>query len=350
MKLSSSIVLRLLGVLLLAAGALKGWQLLTEPMANNDIWSYRPFLILQVEFELAMGLWLLSGLLPKAAWLASLGCFCLFCLVTLYKGLSGAASCGCFGPVHVNPWITLMAIDLPAVAALTIFRPVLSLAGLRAFLRPRDAVRALWREFMTPRPSFPHLAAAVLLGVAVPGATTPILALSEPPASTTKYEVLEPKTWTGAELPILGYIDVAEQLKSGTWLLLLYHHGCPGCAKAVPAYEQMARDLAGNEDFLRIALIEVPPYGPAPAGEDSPCLRGRLAQTKEWFVATPAVAVTTDGVVQAAWEQTAPDLEAVMTEMAQLEPKTAISPDFISRSIQFTTKGGTAMAIALDDL
>lgn len=68
MKSASNIVLKLLGILLLTAAILKGWQLLTEPVANNDIWSYRPFLIFTVEFELALGIWLLSGLFKKAAW------------------------------------------------------------------------------------------------------------------------------------------------------------------------------------------------------------------------------------------------------------------------------------------
>ena len=124
MKAVSNTVLKLLGILLLVAAVLKGWQLLTEPAANNDIWSYRPFLILTVEFELALGIWLLSGLFKKAAWLAAISCFSFFSAITLYNGLSGAESCGCFGSIHVNPWITLFAIDIPAVIALAVFRPI----------------------------------------------------------------------------------------------------------------------------------------------------------------------------------------------------------------------------------
>ncbi|MHC4477380.1 MAG: hypothetical protein ACYTEL_17165 [Planctomycetota bacterium] len=41
----------------------------------------------------------------KAAWLAALLCFSLFSFITLSNGLTGAASCGCFGSVHLNPWI-----------------------------------------------------------------------------------------------------------------------------------------------------------------------------------------------------------------------------------------------------
>ena len=75
MKTANDIVLKALGTLLIVAGALKGWQLLTEPVANNSIWSYRPFLILTVEFELALGIWLLCGLFKKAAWLVCVGCY-----------------------------------------------------------------------------------------------------------------------------------------------------------------------------------------------------------------------------------------------------------------------------------
>jgi len=74
----SGVVLRGLGSLLLAASILKGFELLTTPVADNDIWSYRPFLVFQVEFEMAMALWLLSGMYRRMAWIASLSCFGLF--------------------------------------------------------------------------------------------------------------------------------------------------------------------------------------------------------------------------------------------------------------------------------
>jgi len=41
-------------------------------------------------------------------------CFSVFCGVTLYKGLAGATSCGCFGQLSVNPWYTLAA-DTPCL-------------------------------------------------------------------------------------------------------------------------------------------------------------------------------------------------------------------------------------------
>ena len=64
---TNNIVLKLLGILLITAAALKAWQLLTEPMAENSVWSSRPVLIGLVELELALGFWLLSGLFKRAA-------------------------------------------------------------------------------------------------------------------------------------------------------------------------------------------------------------------------------------------------------------------------------------------
>lgn len=132
---------------------------------------------------------------------------------------------------------------------------------------------------------------------------------------TAKYEVIEPETWVGKELPILEHIDIAETLKKGTWLVLLSHYDCPDCGRVIPQYEQMARDLAGNEDFLRIAMIAVPPYGRAPISPNTPCTLGKLAETKEWFVTTPAVALLKDGLATSAWEEEAPDFDTILKNM-----------------------------------
>jgi hypothetical protein len=90
---------------------------------------------------------------------------------------------------------------------------------------------------------------------------------------------------------------------------------------AIPMYEQMARDLGGNEDFLRIALIAVPPYGRGPISENCPCTLGRLPKTKEWFVTTPAVALLKNGKVTYAWEEKAPDFETIIQKMTKFSKK-----------------------------
>ncbi len=314
---ASDIVLKVLGVLLLTAAVLKGHELLTVPTANQDLWSWRPVLIFQVEFELALGIWLLSGVFKRLAWLAGLACFGLFCGVTLYKGLTGAASCGCFGTVHVNPWVTLLAIDLPAVVALGLFRPVFSFAPVLSFLRSlptavtggRESLRQVVAEFAKPLPTLRRFAATAALSLAILGLTTPILALNKPATVTSSYEILEPQTWVGRELPILEHIDIGEYLRQGNWLVVLYHHDCPDCQAAIPRYEQMARDLEGNEDSLRIALVEMPPYGQSGLMNNTPCSQGRLDSCKKWFVTTPVAILTVRGTIEFVWVLRMPDLE-----------------------------------------
>jgi hypothetical protein len=310
----SDMVLKVLGLLLLTAAVLKGHELLTVPVANKDLWSWRPFLIFQVEFELALGIWLLSGVFKRLAWLAALACFSLFSCVTLYKGLSGAASCGCFGRVHINPWITLIAIDLPAVVALSLFRPPQGLPPLLSFLRKRESIYHVAREFLRSMPSRPWFVATGVLSLSILGLTTPILALNKPALIAATYEVLEPKTWIGKELPIVKYIDIGDQLRTGTWLVLFYHHDCPDCQTAIPQYHQMARDMEGSEDILRIAFVEVPPYGAGPAKPQVSWVVGRLADVKEWFVTTPATILLSEGKVRSVWETMTPELTTILAE------------------------------------
>jgi hypothetical protein len=170
-------------------------------------------------------------------------------------------------------------------------------------------------------PSRPHFAAIACIATLVLGLTTPILALNEPAKSTSTYEVLEPESWVGKKLPILEHIDIAESFEKGTWLILFHRHDCHDCAEAVPRYEQMARDLAGSEDILRMALIEIPPYGRGHVDENSPCVLGRLADTKEWFVTTPAVALLANGQVKSAWEGKAPDFDTIFSRIVRFTGK-----------------------------
>jgi len=248
---ASDIVLKALGLLLLTAAILKGHELLTVPVANNDIWSYRPFLVFQVEFELALGIWLLSGVFKRFAWMVTLTCFGLFCCVTLYKGIAGAASCGCFGTVQVNPWITLLAVDLPATVALVLFRPRNMAFSISCFYELMLRIRRLIvrglgqstshfglisKRVLASLVTLQSVVMAVMVLTAL-GVTTPILALNVPETVTSTYEVLEPETWIGKELPIRDHIDIGKQLRYAfTWGifkiqrdLVLYLHISKAC-------------------------------------------------------------------------------------------------------------------------
>lgn len=300
------------GLVLIAATVLKIHHLLTEPIIGVSFWQSREFFLIQIPLELGLGIWLVCGLFRKAAWVAGVLSFGLFIVVTLQRGLAGAESCGCFGRVHINPWITLSVIDIPLLLALLFFRP----KGLK-LLPP-------------PWPSAKHF-----FGVAIPtsvliGVIMPVLIFNKPPDKTDKYEVVRPEDWTGKEpagekqtaekqvskeWAMLRYIDIADSLRSNIVVVVLYSTECDTCHDAIPLYDRMSRDMAGGEDSIRFALIEIPPYGSEqdifiPA--DTPCLTGRLDSSKDWYIKTPLVVVIQDGSVAKFWEAESPELDEIL--------------------------------------
>lgn len=78
---------------------------------------------------------------------------------------------------------------------------------------------------------------------------------------------------------------------------------------------------------MRIALIEIPPYGGRPVTENCPCTLGKLAETKEWFVTTPAVALLKNGQVTSAWEEKAPDFDTILQKDEDFKTQVETSCD-----------------------
>jgi len=154
---------------------------------------------------------------------------------------------------------------------------------------------------------------------------------TEPAKSTSSCEVLEPESWIGKELPILDYIDIGEKLRKGNWLVLFYHYDCPDCVAAIEKlnktrYEiQDARYSTGHLTVeLNIAFIEVPPYGKDQVIAGSPCVSGRLADVKEWFVTTPAVVLLTDGQVKQSWQKKLPEIDVVLENIVSTKHLTSL--------------------------
>jgi hypothetical protein len=296
------VVRTLAALLLLAAAGLKAYQLSTEPVSGTGLLeSSRWLLMAVVEFELFFGLWLISELLPwplrrsaggegvGVTWLAALICFAVFSFVSLYKGISGYETCGCFGKIKVTPWYTAM-LDLSVVLSLLWFRPTRLLAHFRGELKALRArlagVLALWFFFAVPSAVAMALYRAANLSDAgfVVGDGRAVL--------------LEPENWTGKRFPLLDYIDVGDQLREGAWLVLLYHHDCPKC-----------RDAIGDLGWItchmckaRIALIEMPPCAQADhlLAETKPFVCGRLRSDREWFAHAPVFVGLHSGIVMSA--------------------------------------------------
>jgi hypothetical protein len=109
-------------VLLLAAG-LKAYAFFVGKTIE-DGWSNDPKLkLLSIEWEVVLGLFLLFGRSEFYRWLLVFLTFLSFAFVSGALGIKGAASCGCLGRIHVNPW-WMLVFDLAALAVLLSMRPL----------------------------------------------------------------------------------------------------------------------------------------------------------------------------------------------------------------------------------
>ncbi len=322
-KTANQIVMVVAGLVLIVATVLKIHQLLTEPIISKGFWESWEFFLIQIPLELGLGIWLVCGLFRKAAWVVAVLSFGLFIVVTLQKGLIGAESCGCFGRVEVNPWITLSVIDIPLFLALLIFRA----KG--------------YKLFPPPWPSAKHFFGIAIPTFAVIGVIMPVLIFNKPPNKTDKYEVVRPEEWirkeptsekqtpvpagnlqvqagekqVSEEWSMLKYIDIANSLRSNIVVVVFYSSECDMCHDAIALYDQMSRDMAGSEDSIQFALIEIPPYGSEQdsfVAVDTPCLTGRLDSSKDWYIETPLVVVIQDGLVVESWEIETPELDEIL--------------------------------------
>src|SRR5262249_23136748 len=117
-----TVVRLLLGVSLLVTAGLKlvGWNLSPVPRVG---WFGTPGVQLAAaEWEIVLGIWLLLGRHQVWSWLAAVGTFVTFAVVSAYLGSRGVASCGCFGTVKASPW-HVFAVDLATLMLLALFRP-----------------------------------------------------------------------------------------------------------------------------------------------------------------------------------------------------------------------------------
>jgi hypothetical protein len=110
------------GVLLLTTGCLKllGMHDSAPPLVG--LFSTPWFEMAAVEWELVLGLWLLSGKVRAGSWGMALLTFLTFASVSGYLGWIGQASCGCFGALKASPWIAF-GVDLIVLALLVVARP-----------------------------------------------------------------------------------------------------------------------------------------------------------------------------------------------------------------------------------
>jgi hypothetical protein len=277
-----------IALILILAAALKGYQAATEPIEG------RAWLIAQVELEWLLGLWLLSGLRQRLGWLATLLCFAVFAAMAGHKACQGAASCGCFGKLQVNPWHTVV-LDLGIVVGLILCRP--------RTVAARPIVRRAVR-----------LIVVAVAAIAIGGAAAVKMATYQPGklqadnqiVGDGHYVLLEPATWVGQPLGLSRYIDVGPQLMDGKWMVVFYHHDCPYCREVLQKLDGLAVRLAADREGAGLAAVEMPPYGELQAGLlKEVTLSGRLASDRHWLMESPTVLWLEKGKVTRVQEDSA---------------------------------------------
>jgi hypothetical protein len=278
---------------LLTAATLKAWQLATEPVLGEVLLHSRLLNVLIVEFEIFFSFWLIAGLLPKLTWLASIVLFSVFTIVSLFKAVTGETSCGCFGNVTVNPWITTV-FDITVVGLLLFVKPVGVIFNIKDFCYELVGLRKRGRIVVVTM---------IWLIVAIPITYTMIavekndidgLGYEFVGADSKKMVVLKPENWVGNKFPLLPYIesiDIREVLKSGEHTVVLFHNDCPNCVNLI--------NRLNSEQSRRIVCIEIPSLENESSSASRVYVFTKLTTNRIWIVETPLCISLFDGIVTA---------------------------------------------------
>jgi thiol-disulfide isomerase/thioredoxin len=273
---------RLIGAFLLATA----WLKILGPVDAPSVQSYDiPYwvLIAGIQLELVLGLLLSVGVRTPWIWSAAVALIASFAGISLIRALAGLESCGCFGAIRVNPWITL-GIDLAILVAFCL-------------LRRRFFVEA---KALSP----PYVRGAYFLSAVMGASSLFILEANRPERLTAstplladeRLVLLDPSEWNGKPFPLSPYLDPKVGILAGRWIVVLYHHDCPKCQEALPEYARLASEtgLSGPDGIL---AVEVPPFGARLSISNTGLSHARLSEAREWFVEAPVEIVLEDGVV-----------------------------------------------------
>jgi hypothetical protein len=268
----------LVALLLLAASILKAYQLifdsLTIGLSTEDL--FLP--LIQIACEYGLALLILSGFYWQRLRWVVLVLFAGFASYSFYLVTGGVSSCGCFGPVTVSPWWTLL-LDTAIVLGLLWQVSGRSQVSDKELSHKPSASRLIIAGFVF---------AVSVIGFIAALQSTHGQAQSGLIAQAGGLVILEPDDWIGQELPIASYIDV--DLSHGRWTVLLHRHDCPQCQQELPKYEQLAYEE-------QVALIDVPPFDDSRRQSGGAAVYASLSSELEWFVPTPFEIILIDGVV-----------------------------------------------------
>lgn len=248
--ISSVTFQRILGVLLILAAGLKA------------IDGFGLVVIVTAVAEVLLGLWLLACVRPVAARCAAGSCFMAFLAVSLAKALAGESSCGCFGRLAVDPWLTA-GFDAAVVACLGMTLPLRSLT-----------VRWTTACF------------AVAIAACVGGVTH--LVSVAPRHGEVAAEPIDPRSWLGRPFDDSAVQWQRGKIDEGEWYVAFSRSECATCRQEIERLrEVVSRTQEGPA--ASVAVIE------ASSGEAVG--DGRLRPGSRLAAPTPLILRVRDGTV-----------------------------------------------------
>ncbi len=263
----ASLVLFLLGALLIAASVLKGLALWRGELPGAIALfpeGTREFVVIAEAF---LGVWWVSGFAETMARRIASVVFLLFAGIAGLMVWRGVGSCGCFGSLRTNP-LELLLFDLVILGLLY---------GLSS--RPISKERGASSIGIVETVCRVTAAGCMAVGVV-------LLADEDRPPLLQLGSDDVPKA-VGKRLGDLGKIDIAKKLETGDWFVVFWSHDCPKCVMELPNVIRLAADAKASSARHKVALIEIPPYGPKRPTDDSSIVFGRLDPETPWPAMTP---------------------------------------------------------------
>ncbi len=289
-RLPYGAVSAVVGAVLLVAAALKTHELATGPLDPSDVLGNRHLWIALVEVQIALGLAMLLGLLPRFTQSVAILLFGAFVLFLVYALATGQQSCRCFGKASVWPGWVLVG-DLSAIACL-----VLARHGAPSPSRAR-------REFWGTRAACEFALTAIVgaYALAAMASFRPGKLATDGTIVGGNQVVLNPYSWIGLHFPLERHLVPPQPLDDGDCLLLLVNPGCHKCETAVAKYSNPALSF-GDRHVIMVLLPSLE------EGEENrvrdltynwPHAVTSLSTEATWHVSTPLEVILRGGVVTA---------------------------------------------------
>jgi hypothetical protein len=139
----SCIVAVLVGFILVAAAGLKLFEQVAQSAPSSEsILQARWVRLFLIELEACLGICLIIGYCPSISRSLAIVVFSMFAIVNVWQTWFGAASCNCFGLIHIHPLIVL-TVDAVVIGALMAFKAAASTKPVSsASARRRVGVRS----------------------------------------------------------------------------------------------------------------------------------------------------------------------------------------------------------------